>query len=464
MYDPNNPATNVPRSSEGGVSSQEAQPGQAFEQRSGAVHPPANAHLEEPSPTDASQATEPFTHPHAYAQSSAQRSTIPLADQPGTSSGQQFVQSEPGTTSFPPTPSSARRKISWLGALLAALIALTLFLFGWQFGAHNSNGSNLLPGIPSTTNGTDSARATVIAKVRPTVVQVNVTGSSGNSVGSGVIIDKRGYIITNNHVVEGGQNMEVVLSTGATLPAQLIGQAPDDDLAIVRIDPTKSHLEVAALGDSSNLQVGQEVLAIGNPLGITQTVTAGIVSALGRNVATGNGTILPSTIQTDAAINPGNSGGALVDMQGNLVGIPTLTAIDPQFKTPANGVGFAIPSNRVNFIAPQLIQYGKVTRTGRAALEIQAADVDPTFARQNNLPVSQGALVVEVTPGGSADKAGLKQNDVIVQINDQPVTGILSLGDILIAKNPGDTVSVKIWRGSQQKTVNEVLGELPARS
>src|SRR5256886_6735666 len=169
--------------------------------------------------------------------------------------------------------------------------------------------------------------------------------------------------------------MTVTLYDGTNTPAHLVGTAPADDLAVVKITPPSKGLTVATLGDSSKLKVGEDVLAIGNPLGITQTVTNGIISALGRNVDEGQGSaIIPNAIQTDAPINPGNSGGALVDLQGNLIGIPTLTAIDPEFNAPANGVGFAIPSNRVNFIATQIIQTGKVTHTGRAALGVRVAD------------------------------------------------------------------------------------------
>src|SRR5437764_6761375 len=166
-------------------------------------------------------------------------------------------------------------------------------------------------------------------------------------------------------------------------------------------------MTVATLGDSSQLRVGQEVLAIGNPLGITQTVTNGIVSALGRTVSEGQGgAVIPNAIQTDAPINPGNSGGALVDLQGNLVGIPTLTAIDPEFNTPANGVGFAIPSNRVKSIVPQIIANGHVTHTGRAALGIRATSVDATLAAQDNLAIDHGALIGSLVAGGPPASAG----------------------------------------------------------
>jgi S1-C subfamily serine protease len=305
-------------------------------------------------------------------------------------------------------------------------------------------------------------REAVIAKVRPAVVEVNVQTQSGGGLGSGVIIDKRGYIVTNNHVVAGAQRVEVILFDGTRLPAQVVGTDPADDLALVKINPT-SNLTVATLGDSSKLQVGQDVLAIGNPLGITQTVTNGIISALGRNVSEGqNGTTIPDAIQTDAPINPGNSGGALVDMQGNVIGIPTLAAIDPEFNTPASGVGFAIPSNRVKLIAPQIIDTGKVTHTGRAVLGVRVTSVDQALAAQDNLAVDHGVLIVSVIPNGAAAQTGLQPGDVIVGIDNTNITDVQALGDALVGKNPGDVVSVKVYRGSQQLTVNAKLGELQA--
>ena len=175
-----------------------------------------------------------------------------------------------------------------------------------------------------------------------------------------------------------------------------------------------------------------------------------------------NGATIPNAIQTDAPINPGNSGGALVDLQGNLIGIPTLTAIDPEFNTPASGVGFAIPSNRVQFIASQIIQTGKVSHTGRAVLGVRVESVDSTLAAQDNLSIDHGALIVSVVPNGAADKAHLQAGDVIVQIDNKPVNDISSLGDALLSKNPGDVVSVKVYRGNQQLTVSVKLGELQA--
>ena len=248
--------------------------------------------------------------------------------------------------STPPRASSRRHG----GLRTGAVIALTLLLAvvfgtglfaGWQFGGSNTSaggpattmlqpGTGQGPSIPTlTASNLEIVRKAVVAKVRPAVVQVNVATSRGQGLGSGVIIDRRGYIVTNNHVVEGARRLEVVLYDGTKLPAQLVGTDPADDLAVVKITPPKADLTVATLGDSSKSQVGQEVLAIGNPLGITQTVTNGIISAVGRNVSEGqNGATIPNAIQTDAPINPGNSGGALVDCDGKLIGVPTAGATE----------------------------------------------------------------------------------------------------------------------------------------
>jgi S1-C subfamily serine protease len=365
------------------------------------------------------------------------------------------------------------------GAIIALTLVIALVfgvgLFaGWEFGRGGSAGvadktstglqqgpSSQTTVPPSTGNNSDAVREAVISKVQPAVVEVNVATQQGPAIGSGVIVDKRGYIVTNNHVVDGAQSIQVVLSNGAKQDAQLVGTDSADDLAVLKINPP-ANIVVAKLGDSSNLRVGQEVLAIGNPLGNTQTVTNGIISALGRNVTESGGATIPNAIQTDAPINPGNSGGALVDMQGNLIGIPTLNAIDPEFRTPANGVGFAIPSNRVNFIVPQIIQNGSVAHTGRAALNVAVTSVDQTIAAQDNLAVDHGALLTNVTTGGAAAHAGLQAGDVIVQVGNSAVNDASSLSDALLTKNPGDQVSVKIYRGSQQMTVNATLGELQA--
>jgi S1-C subfamily serine protease len=361
-----------------------------------------------------------------------------------------------------------------LVVLLAAVFATGLFA-GWQFGRSGGvsslpPGSSLQPGnnptvtVPQlTNNNAEAVREAVISKVQPAIVQIDVTTASQHALGSGVIIDARGYVVTNNHVVANASSIRVTLSDNRSFPAQVAGTDAADDLAVVKFTPPSSGLTTVTFGDSSQLRVGQDVLAIGSPLGNSETVTQGIISALNRNVSEGQGgATLPDAIQTDAPINPGNSGGALVDMQGNLVGMPTLNAIDTEFNTPANGLGFAIPSNRIKFIAEQIISTGHVSHTGRAILGVTVTDVDPNTAAQNHLSVSSGTLIVNVSAGGPAASAGLKAGDVIVQVENTTVNSTSDLSKALLRHKPGDTVAVKVSRGNQQLTINVTLGELPA--
>jgi S1-C subfamily serine protease len=370
----------------------------------------------------------------------------------------QAYQSDERVQPVAPASRSGRTNIL-AGALTGALLCLLLGgLVGWQIGKHNAPLSQNNGATGYKSGGMTPEQ--VIAQDRQAVVQINVKTAQGGGVGSGVIIDSQGNIITNDHVVSGGQTYNVVLFDGTSLPAKLVGVDTADDLAVVKIRPP-AKMFVMPVGDSSKLEVGNSVLAIGNPLGITQTVTQGIVSALGRTVSEGHGggTIV-NAVQTDAPINPGNSGGALVSLNGNLVGIPTLVAIDPEFKTPANGVGFAVPSNRVRFIAPQLIRYGKVIHSGRAALQASVTTVDPLVAAQAGLSVDHGVLIVATTPKGAAANAGLRAGDVIVQINNQTINNVSDLGDALLSYDPGATVTVNIVRGTQQQQVKVKLSEL----
>ncbi len=262
----------------------------------------------------------------------------------------------------PPWPPARPKRRPWVlrTGVLAVITLLLLVIFGvglfagWQFG-RTGTPSTTVTATTSPANAVEAAQEAVIAKVKPSVVQVNVTAQNKSGIGSGIIIDQRGYIVTNKHVVTDVQRIEVVLSDGTRLSAQLVGTDPIDDLAILQVT-TWRQLTVATLGDSSKLQVGQFVLAIGNPLGLTQSVTHGIISALGRTVSEEQGgATITNAIQVDAAVNPGDSGGALFDLQGNVIGILTLQAINSESNTPADGVGFAIPSNRVASFVSQLI-------------------------------------------------------------------------------------------------------------
>jgi S1-C subfamily serine protease len=333
----------------------------------------------------------------------------------------------------------------------------------WQIGRNSASGIGTTTQNGSSAASYNALPEAVAAAFRRSVVQINVITQKGAGLGSGTIIDNRGYIVTNDHVVAGAKQIQVELYDGLTVPAQLTGLYPPEDLAVIKIAPVP-HMAVATIGDSSKLNIAEYVMAIGNPLGITQTVTAGIVSALGRTVPVGPGVELIDAIQTDAAINPGNSGGALVDLQGELIGVPTLTILNPTFSSPASGIGFAVPSNRVKLIVPQLIATGHVTHTGRASLGVGVVTVDASVAAQYNLSVDHGVLIVSTMSNGPAATAGLRAGDVIIQIDNTPVTDVQSYGDVLLSKSPGDTVAVTINRGGQHMTVNITLGELPASS
>ena len=268
-------------------------------------------------------------------------------------------------------------------------------------------------------------------------------------LGSGIIFDAQGDIVTNNHVVVGSPSFLVVLSNGKQYQGSLVGSYAPDDLAVIRIQATG--LRPATFANSSNLQVGDIVLAIGNPLGLQSTVSEGIVSAMRTAIPEGNGVTLPSAIQTTAAINPGNSGGALIDLNEQVVGIPTLAATDPQLGGgAAPGIGFAIPSNTITLIAKQLIESGSVTNSGRSALGAQVGNTG-----------GSGALVTTVKAGGPAAMAGIKVGDVIKAIAGQPVTGAQAVADVLLTLKAGQEVPVNVVHpDGSTGTVTVTLSEL----
>jgi putative serine protease PepD len=283
----------------------------------------------------------------------------------------------------------------------------------------------------------------VVDSVSPAVVQIQTT----EGLGSGVVYDTKGDIITNAHVVGTFKTFRITLANG-TYDGTLVGSFPADDLAVVRVKGTTPR--PATFADSSKLDVGDFALAIGNPLGLRSSVTEGIVSSLGRTVSEGNGAVISSAIQTSAAINPGNSGGALVDLQGRVIGIPTLAALDPQLGgAQAPGIGFAIPSNVAKRIADQLIANGRVVRSGRAYLGVRVATI-----------VGGGVLVSATVPGGPAAKAGIKRGDVILEVDGQPTPTADVLVSVLADLRPGQKVPVKLVRRGKEITVTVTLGEL----
>ena len=270
-----------------------------------------------------------------------------------------------------------------------------------------------------------------------------------NSLGSGVIVDSKGYIVTNNHVIADADQINVVLNDGKRLEARVVGTDPDSDIAVLKVDSNK--LPAITVGDSSNLRVGDVVLAIGNPFGVGQTVTMGIVSATGRNQL--GITNFENFIQTDAAINPGNSGGALIDAHGRLVGINTAIFS----KTGGSqGIGFAIPVDMVRGIMKQLVETGKVSR---GWLGLGGQDVTAALAESFGLKDVQGVLVSNVFRGAAADRAGLRPGDVITMIDDNKVTSAFDIVNAIGTKRPGSEVVIRGWRGEQRLEVRATLDD-----
>ncbi len=272
-----------------------------------------------------------------------------------------------------------------------------------------------------------------------------------HGIGSGVIVAKDGYILTNNHVVDGAKDVKVTLQDGREFTAKVVGRDPKSDIAVVKIDA--HDLPVVPMADSSKVQVGDVVLAIGNPFGVGQTVTQGIVSATDR----GNMGIedYEDFIQTDAAINPGNSGGALVDIDGRLIGVNTAIL---SRSGGSQGVGFAIPSDLARTVMESLVQYGHVTR---GYLGVMIQNVTPDLAQEFDLKNATGALVSEIVPDGPADKAGFKDGDIIVKFNGEKVTDSRHLQLEVAATKPGTKVPVEIMRNGDEKKLEVTVKQLP---
>ncbi|WP_165846293.1 S1C family serine protease [Candidatus Cryosericum odellii] len=318
--------------------------------------------------------------------------------------------------------------------------------------------------------GTSSSSTTIVTSeeqaienavkiVSPAVVQINITSVSQNpfgfssgtqeGLGSGFIITSDGYILTNNHVVEGATKITVMLKDGREFSGQVVGTDTTSDVAVVKIKGT--NLPTVQLGDSSALTVGQKVIAIGNPYGLSQTVTTGIISALERNVQASATENLVGVVQTDAAINPGNSGGPLVDLSGRVVGMNTMIYQNAQ------GLGFSVSINTAKKVYDAILKNGKITWP---ALGIQGATLTTSIAQQYNVKASQGVYIVQITSGSGAEAAGLKAGDVITTIDDKSMTTIDGILSYIRSKNVGDTVQVVADRGGTTKTFSVVLKAL----
>jgi serine protease DegQ len=274
---------------------------------------------------------------------------------------------------------------------------------------------------------------------------------SQSSLGSGVIVSQQGFILTNHHVVEAADEIQVALADGRDLPAKLVGADPETDLAVLKVD--MKNLPAMTFGSSDNIKIGDVVLAIGNPFGVGQTVTMGIVSAVGRSHLGIN--TFENFIQTDAAINPGNSGGALIDISGHLIGINSAI----YSRSGGNqGIGFTIPVSLAKKIMEQIIQTGAVTR-GWIGVEVQ--DVTPELADSFNLGTQQGALIAGVLRNAPADKADVHPGDVVVDIAGKPVTDSSSLLNLISELPPGKPASIKVIRAQKPMTVEVKIGTRP---
>jgi S1-C subfamily serine protease len=288
--------------------------------------------------------------------------------------------------------------------------------------------------------------STAVARVRPSVVHIGVErttrrGKAQNGSGSGFIITPDGYVITNSHVAAGASALQATLPDGRTVAGELVGHDADSDLAVVKVGA--DHLAHARLGDSSRLRVGQVAIAIGSPYGFQHTVTAGIISALGRSMRSATGRLLDNIIQTDAALNPGNSGGPLVDSAGAVIGVNTAVIL------PAQGICFAIASNTADRVAVALIREGRVRR---AYLGVSAQDLPlpRRFVRHFNLSHETGARVETVAPDSPAALAGVRTGDIIVALDETPITGVDDLQRVLTGGRIGEVVQMIVLRRHQR--------------
>jgi putative serine protease PepD len=340
-----------------------------------------------------------------------------------------------------------RRHIWWLaplaGAAVAGGVVAAISLGGGSSSSTpTTSAAPLHPGAAAL--AFQRAITAVVHELSPSVVQIQ----SPAGLGSGIVFDSSGNIVTNNHVVGNGNGPFTITAGAHSYSASLVGRFAPDDLAVVHV--SGAHLAPATFS-TSKLEVGDIAIAIGNPLGLRSSVTDGIVSAFRQGVSEGNGVALPTMIQTSAAINPGNSGGALADIEGRVIGIPTLAATDPELGGSAPGIGFAIPSTLVKDIATQIIRHGHVVDSHRAYLGVSIGDT-------NGL----GVYVQGVTAGGPAAQAGLVAGDVIKSLNGRSTPTVDDLTSVASELKPGQTIEIEIeTQSGEHKTLHVTLGTFP---
>jgi len=356
-------------------------------------------------------------------------------------------------------------------AIILALAVIAAYLAGARWGMrhpepHEAPAAATAANVETGTTPTEALDIRIYRQASPAVVNItsrilemdfffNVVPVQG--IGSGFIIDDRGHVLTNFHVVQGARQLDVALSDKTHYPARVIGADPANDVALLKIEPRGKRLPTVPLGDSSRLQVGQHVLAIGNPFGLQGTLTAGVVSALGRTIRAEEGRLIEDLIQTDASINHGNSGGPLLNTRGEVVGINS-AMFTPSGQGGSVGINFAIPINTAKQITEELLTTGHIRR---AWLGIASRDVDSYLAYSLNLPVNEGIFVARIGPGSPADRAGLERGDIIVAVDERAVASRDDLNAILAKKRPGDRVSTTVYRGRRQLKIPILLGERP---
>jgi S1-C subfamily serine protease len=353
------------------------------------------------------------------------------------------------------------------GAGLVLVALITMFAIGHATGSPPvSSTTPATVAVPPAAQDLQQTVINVIQTVQPSVVEITSEGQGGGAIGSGIIWSSDGYIVTNDHVVNGFSSFTVTLSNGNNDTAQVVGQDANDDLAVLKINVTG--LRPIAFGDSGKVAVGEFAIALGSPLGLQQSATFGIISALNRTASeapNGPAGELTGLIQTSAPINPGNSGGALVNLQGQLIGIPTLGAVDQNTGNTAAGIGFAIPVNRAIYVEKQLVKNGHLTSTDQGFLGIQGEDVTPDLASADGLSVQQGVLVINFANDASgkspAQSAGVRKGDVITAVEGKSISNSGDLASALLPKAPGTVVTLTIERGTSQISIKVTLGERP---
>ena len=383
------------------------------------------------------------------------------------------------------------------GGLVVAIVGLIAISAGWVKSSDSNSNSEAttLAATPlpqpaaQKTSGKDLSVNQIYQSDSPGVAFIqaqqaaqspsplNPFGGSGGgtATGSGFVIDHDGHILTNAHVVDGASKIEVTLGNtdnSSPVPAQVVGKDDSTDIAVLKVNAPSDQLHPLALGDSSQAQVGDPVVAIGNPFGLDRTVTSGIVSALQREIQAPNGFSISNVIQTDASINPGNSGGPLINSAGQVIGITSQIATGGG--NGSVGIGFAIPSNTAREVVSQLEQNGQVQH---AYLGISGTTIDPQVAQALNLPVDSGVLVEQAVNGGPADKAGIRGGntaatvagsnlslggDIITSVQGHRIGSMDQIVNIVNGKKPGEEIEVGLLRGGNEKTVTVKLGNRPA--